>query len=127
MLGGTRLIATILSPPTASARLRRSVVVVSTWRRSCANPGEARIPSATTKAKRNAMTSESERPRSCGPFVLLALAGAGDPDALRHHAMDILLGVGDRADAAIHRHAGKRIGVEARELLLRGEQIDHAH
>jgi hypothetical protein len=41
--------------------------------------------------------------------------------------MDILLGVRDRPDPAIHRHAGKPIGVEPGNLLLRLEELDHTH
>src|SRR4051794_13381150 len=62
MFGGTRLTTATRSPPTASVRLRRSVVVVTTWMRSCANPGvtqsvvqsAAQANHAATRAKRNA-------------------------------------------------------------------------
>ena len=41
--------------------------------------------------------------------------------------MDVLLGVGNRADAAVHGDAGEAIGVEPRDLLLGLEKLDHAH
>ena len=52
---GTRLTAATRSPPTASVRLRKSVVVVTTWMRSCANPGDAKANQAAMRAKRNTM------------------------------------------------------------------------
>src|SRR4029077_12227600 len=124
MFGGTRLTAATRSPPTASVRLRRSVVVVTTWTRSCAIPGEARTHSAIMKAKRNAidlgMDLGKERAAKPRPFprLQLALAGAGHPDALRHDAVDIFLRIGDGANPAIHRHTGETIGIETRQLLL---------
>src|SRR3954465_10092398 len=126
MLAGTRLMAATRSPPTASVRLRRSVVVVTTWMRSCASPGEARpIQTATRPAHKTMALAAPVRTRPCRCWS--TLAGAGNPDALRHQAMDILLGVGNRADAAVHRHAGEAIGVEPRDFFLRLQPVDHAH
>src|SRR6185295_14287784 len=96
MLGGTRLTAATRWPPTASVRLRRSVVVVTTGMRSCANAGDASARNAPMSAPRNTLMA----------------ASALDPDALRHQAMDVLLAVGHRADAAVHRHAGETVSVE---------------
>src|ERR1043166_4785436 len=124
MLAGARLIAATRSPPTASVRLRKSVVVVTTWMRSCASPGDARTIQAATRPRRKTMalaTPLRTRP-GCS-----TLAGAGNPDALRHQAMDILLGFGNRPDPAIHRHAGQAIGVESRDFFLRLQPVDHAH
>ena len=55
MVGGTRLTAAIRSPPTASVRLRKSVVVVTIWIRSCANPDDASASHAAMSAPRNAI------------------------------------------------------------------------
>ena len=60
-------------------------------------------------------------------MLFVNACGVRDPDALRHQAMDILLGIGDCPDPAIHRHAGEPIGVEPGNLLLRLEQLDHTH
>src|SRR4051794_33114349 len=108
MLGGTRLVAATSSPPTASVRLRKSVVVVTIWIRFRARPGDARPMQAATRTTRKttALTAPL-RPRPCHCWS--PLAGAGNPDALRHHAMDILLALGNRPDPAIHRHTGKAI------------------
>src|SRR4051812_3322800 len=128
MLAGTRLTATMRSPPTASVRLRKSVVVVTTWRRCCANAGDSNASRAARTAKRNTMDGLEMRKGSreaalpCFPLTLTP-----NPDALRHQAMDILLGVRHCPDPAIHRHAGKPISVEPCNLLLRLEQLDHAH
>ena len=107
--------ATTRSPPTASVRLRRSVVVVTTWMRSCAHAGRGRARTRQVRAERKTMDLQKEGPRSGPPC---SLPCRRDPDALRHQAMDILLGIGDRADPAIHRHAGEPIGIETRDLLL---------
>src|ERR1051326_9026426 len=126
MPAGTRLTASTGSPPPASARLRKSVVVVTPWMRCCANPGDSK-PSQMAMTARRSTIHNNEGPRGAAlPCVSLTLA-AGDPDALRHHAMDVLLGVGDGPDAAIHRDAGKPISIEAGKLLLGLEQLDHAH
>src|SRR5437763_12161821 len=112
MLAGTRLATAIRSPPTASVRLRRSVVVATTWMRSCANPGEARLSQRTVKARRNCMRLAMRKGRAMRPSLsdlLLAAAGARDPNALRDEAMHILLGIRDRPDPASHRHAGEPI------------------
>ncbi len=50
---------------------------------------------------------------------------ARDPQALRHQAMHALLGGVHLADAAIHRHAGERIGVEPRQRFLLLQELDH--
>src|SRR6185295_15737517 len=126
MLAGARLMAETRSPPTASVRLRRSVVVVTTWMRSCADPGDARLIQAATRPSHKTMALATPvRTRPCRCWS--TLAGAGNPDALRHQAMDILLASGNRADPAIHRHAGETIGVEPRNLFLRLQPVDHAH
>jgi hypothetical protein len=39
-------------------RLRKSVVVVTTWMRSCANPGETKASQTATKVERNNMGFE---------------------------------------------------------------------
>src|SRR5882724_951301 len=49
----------------------------------------------------------------------------GHPGALWHEAMHRLFGAARRRDAAVHHHAGERIGVEARELLVLFDEIDH--
>jgi hypothetical protein len=45
-------------------------VVVTTWTRSCAIPGDARTQSAIVKAKRNAMDLVRKGPRSRGLFLV---------------------------------------------------------
>src|SRR3954468_15130983 len=126
MVAGARLNAATRSPPTASAKLRKSVVVVTTWMRSCATAGSAEASHVAMTANRNTEGMKKERTTRVGPSMSCRLP-PGDPDALRHQAMDILLRVGDRPDPAIHRHAGEPIGIKARDLLLRLEQPDHAH
>src|ERR1041384_1024905 len=121
MFGDTRLIAVTRSPPTASVRLRRSVVVVTTAMRSCANAGGASASTANAAIRSPHERSDMRATKPPSPPSAL-----GDPDALRHHAMDVLLGLGDRAHAAVHRHAGESVGIEPRDLLLRLE-IGRAH
>src|SRR5436305_8753146 len=114
MLAGARLTAATRSPPTASVRLRKSVVVVTTSIRSCASPGVAKPMQAATSAARNIIGRTPpvriRLRRDCSS----TLAGAGNPDVFWHQTMDILLAVGNRSDPAIHRHAGETIGVEPR-------------
>ena len=62
------------SPPTASVRLRRSVVVVTTWMRSCANPGEARLSQRTVKARRNCMRLAMRKGRAMQPIPVRSTA-----------------------------------------------------
>src|ERR1700719_1981897 len=47
------------------------------------------------------------------------------PGALGHEAMHRFLGTKRGREAAVHHHAGERIGIEAGELLVLFEQIDH--
>src|SRR5207245_6701424 len=71
--------------------------------------GQAAVPTGSRSRER---THPSSRPL---------------PDALRNHAMDVLLRIRDGADAAIHRHARQAIGVKARDLLLGLQELDHAY
>ena len=56
-----------------------------------------------------------------------ALLRALLPQALGHQAVHVLRGIGDGADAAVHRHAREAVGIEARDALVRLEPLDHAH
>ena len=71
MFAGTRLTAATRSPPTASVRLRRSVVVVTTWMRSWAYPGDAKAKQAAMRAKRNAMGYEIRKGPAERPILIL--------------------------------------------------------
>src|SRR3954447_9028072 len=108
MVAGARLVAAIRLPPTASARLRNTVVVATIWMRSRAKPGDIKPTQAAIRAKRQITDLEPRRsrPRRGAAMVSLTLGGARHPDALRHQAVDVLLGLGNGANTAIHRHAG---------------------
>ena len=67
MFGGTRLTAATRSPPTASVRLRRSVVVVTIWMRSCARPGDADASQAAMSAQRNAIVAAAGKDHAALP------------------------------------------------------------
>jgi hypothetical protein len=73
MAAGTRLIASTRSPPTASTRLRKSVVVVTIWMRPCASADGARTEhtQATIAAKHSEMALVFEELHiitgPCGP------------------------------------------------------------
>src|SRR5215210_4989848 len=77
------------------------------------------------------MSAAPQRPRPTGCPVAARSTRGGAlrllPDALGQQAVHVLLIVGDCADTAIHRHAGKPVGIEARDLLLALEPFDHAH
>src|SRR5262249_39389242 len=98
------------SPITACARLARSLVVATTRRDPAAaawattdKPRVHRRRSATRGRHRpRALRLRSVTPRR-SPFC--------NEDALREQAMHVLLGIGDRADAAIHRDAGEPISI----------------
>src|SRR5215211_7738549 len=49
------------------------------------------------------------------------------PQALRHHAVDLLVAILVRGDATIHGHAGERVGIEPRQGLLLRKPVDHGH
>src|SRR5262249_47676665 len=106
-------------------RLARSLVVATMWNVAavavCAAAGAAMEPARTDSASQPSAARAELRLRVSAP------SASGNEDALRHDAVDILLGVGNRADAAIHRHAGQPIGVQARDFLFGFEKLDHAH
>src|SRR5215469_8526419 len=122
---GTRLVAAMRSPPTASAKLRRSLVVVMTAIGSCAQAGYA---SSKLRAASSAAAPAPVRDTPGAAFSLaLADPGALGPDALGHEAVHILFGIGDCTNPAIHRHAGEPIGVQSRDFLFGFEPLNHAH
>src|SRR5712691_10366065 len=146
MFGGTRLIASTRSPPTASARLRRSVVVVTMRSRSCARLAEASnsdnatgIAAAsrggTARLKSSLSRAGGGRaPRLrggmlCPPYMSAHGARARSllPQALRGDVVHAFLGVGRCADAAVAGDAGEPVGVEAREVPLLHQEVDHPH
>src|SRR4051812_27808019 len=97
-----------MPPETASAMLLRSGVVATT-------SGSARAVSPrsqTPKARRTA------RPPSGRGLSRTAMQPCLTPETLGHHAMDSLVAVAMRRDAAIHRHAEERVGIEPRQTLL---------
>src|SRR5262249_42986385 len=97
------------SPITARARLARSPVVATTRAvcaaAICATNGKPRMD------KRTSTMRGPHRARALRSGVLLS--PFRNEDALRKQAVHVLLGIRDCADPAIHRDAGKPIGVEA--------------
>src|SRR5262249_38238597 len=109
--GDTRLSTRTRSPPTASTRARRSVVVVTTGRASPARAAEASTGPASSRTSGRAARA---------PRTLRLL----DEDRLRHHAVDPLPDVHDLADAAVGHHRGQRVRlvpVERDDFLARQE------
>src|SRR5437588_835161 len=114
------------SPVTAWARLARSLVVATTrmlpavavWATSERPSTHKRTRTARGRHRPRALSLRSDLSRR-SPFR--------NEDALRQQAVHVLLGIRDRAEAAIHRDAGKPVGVEARDLLFGFEPLDHAH
>src|SRR6476469_8475775 len=106
---GTMLPAPPRSPPTAAARLCRSGVVATIASSAAAGDKSA---SAAANAMTGAATACAVRhPIMARTIVLFA----GHPEALGHQARDLLFRCLRRQQAAIHRHAGERIGIEARQ------------
>src|SRR5262245_37786865 len=111
------------SPVTARARLARSPVVATT-RMVCA----ATVCATNGKPRMDRRTSTMRGPhRACALRSGVPLSPFRNEDALREHAVYVLLGIRDDTDPTIHRDAGKPIGIEARDLLVAFEPLDHAH
>src|SRR5438034_7498421 len=102
------------SPVTAWARLARSLVVATT-RMLPAAAVWATSERPSTHKRTRALSLRSDLPRR-SPFR--------NEDALRQQAVHVLLGIRDCAEAAIHRDAGKPVGIEARDLLFGFEPLD---
>src|SRR5438105_10622325 len=123
--GGTIVSTSARSPATTRARLARSLVVATTRRLAAAAAWATNA--AIRTAERLRTVRRPTRPRT----VLRSAASTPLPlrneDALGQQAVHGLLGIRDRADPAIHRHAGEPIGVEARDLLLALQPLDHGH
>ena len=113
------------SPPTARVRLARSDVV-ATRRSSCA-PAGCPIHGIASQAR-----TLAQRRKACGlrfsfREAVRSASALRNEDALGQETVHVFLRVGDGADAAIHRHACKSIGVKSADLLLILDQLDHAH
>src|SRR5262249_5475704 len=111
------------SPVTARARLARSPVVATT-RTVCA----AAICATNGKPRMDRRTSTMRGPhRACALRSGVPLSPFRNEDALWEQAVHVLLGVGDRADAAIHRDAGEPVSIKPGDLLFAFEPLDHAY
>src|SRR4051794_16331255 len=109
MVGGTRLTTSTRSPPTASTRLLRSVVVVTTRSRSCASLDEvsARYSAAQATALLSTGAVRLKPLPPARPTSLRCL-----PYALRQQTVHGLLALRRCTDAAVAGHARQRVGVE---------------
>src|SRR5262245_7284988 len=123
--GGMMLSTCARSPVTARARLAKSLVVAT--RRRVPAPAVWAM-NDKPRMKRTKVVRGLRRPRarrlpSDGP----RRSPFGNEDALREHAVYVFLGVRHGADPAVHRDAGKPIGIEAGDLLFAFKPLDHAH
>src|SRR5215207_5312182 len=119
-LAGTTLSAAFVTRPAATSRAGAS--------RNPRHQVMALLPLATYCSRRpeGAATigRNRRRPRR-QPSMSWSLGRL--PQALRQQAVNVLLGLRDRAHAAVHAHAGEPIGVEPRDLLFAFQPFDHRH
>src|SRR5262245_40976223 len=124
--GGIIVSTCARSPVMAWARLARSLVVATTRM-----PAPAAVWGTSQRPSTHEMTSEARGRRRPRALSLRPELPRRSPfcneDALRQQAMHVLLRVRDRADPAIHRDAGKPVGIKPRDLLFGFEPLDHAH
>src|SRR5882672_3918249 len=119
--GGTKASTCARSPVTARARLARSLVAATT-RRLCADTDDAR----------NVATMPANAARiACCPRATPGLPTSsplGNERALGQEAVHRLFVAGSGwRNAAVHRNAGKPVGVEPGELPLLLQKVDHRH
>src|SRR5262245_24120226 len=113
------------SPVTACARLARSLVVATT--RMLPAAAGCTMSDKPSRHTRTSMMRGLHRPRVRFAIARVLRSPFRNEDALREQAVHVLLGVGDRADPAIHRDAGEPVSIKPRDLLFAFEPLDHAH